>query len=383
MSNVRVPKPHYQYVDCLRGYAVLMVITCHLANEFPELPYRFKQLVTSGWFGVQLFFIASCLTLLMSWHAERNANGEVGLQAFFLRRFFRIAPAYYAAGALYFFVFPPAGGFDPAQALRTATFINAWYPGWLHAPGTWIIVPGGWSISVEFTFYAIFPLFATMVTSLRGALIALGVSLAVGGLVNLAALHAFMPLFPRELTENFLFFWFPNQLSVFALGAVAYFVMKDAERLMAFVEQHSGAIAIGAVIAFCVVAYLPLGKYVGSNPLVPAGHAASLALMVLVIALSRHKGMLVNRSAAALGKVSFSAYLVHYTVLRIFELFPDLLHTRATGWAAILFFVCGLVLTVLLTYVASIAYYSIIEQPGVRAGKQLIRHLRRPRALPA
>ena len=383
MNNSHSPKPHYQYVDCLRGYAVLMVIACHLAYEFPELPYRVKQLVTSGWFGVQLFFIASCLPLMMSWNAERNANGEVSLRAFFLRRFFRIAPAYYAAGLLYFVISPPLGGFDAAQALKAAAFINAWHPGWLTAPGTWNVVPGGWSISVEFTFYAVFPLFATLVTSLRGALVALAVSVVLGTVANLTALAAFTPHYPAESINNFLFFWFPNQFSVFALGAVAYFTMKDAPRVMAFIERHSGRIAIGAILAFCVLAFMPLGKYIGGQTLIPAGHAASLSLVVLVLALSRHKGLLVNRPAAEMGKVSFSAYLLHFMVLHIFGLFPDLLHTQVTGVPAILAYAVGLVLSVALTYLASVVTYHVIEQPGVQAGKRLIRQVRRVRPLPA
>ncbi|RKK05659.1 DUF1624 domain-containing protein [Pseudoroseomonas wenyumeiae] len=383
LNNSHSAKPHYQYVDCLRGYAVLMVIACHLAYEFPELPYRVKQLVTSGWFGVQLFFIASCLTLMMSWNAERNAKGEVSLRAFFLRRFFRIAPAYYAAGILYFVISPPPGGFDAMQALRTAVFINAWHPAWLTAPGSWNVVPGGWSISVEFTFYAVFPLFATLVTSLRSAVIALAASLVLGAVANLTVLGAFTPHYPAESISNFLFFWFPNQFSIFALGAVAYFMMKDAPRLMAFIERHSGLIATGAILSFCIVAFLPFGKYIGSQSLMPAGHAASLPLVVLVLALSRHKGVLVNRPAAAMGKVSFSAYLLHFMVLYIFGLFPDLLHTQATGIEAILAYAVGLVLTVVLTYLTSALSYYVIEQPGVQAGKRLIHQLRRPRPLPA
>jgi peptidoglycan/LPS O-acetylase OafA/YrhL len=373
-----IAKPHHRYVDCLRGYAVLMVIACHLAYQFPELPYRAKQLFTSGWSGVQLFFMASCLTLLMSWHAERNRAGEVDLQAFFLRRFFRIAPAYYAAGVLYFFLFPPATGFDAAQAARTMAFVNAWHPAWLTAPGSWIIVPGGWSISVEFTFYAVFPFFAALVTSLRGALIALGLSLLAGALINLAALGAFASFYPPDAVSNFLFFSFPNQISVFALGAVIYFVIKDAPRLMGLVERHNGLLAAGAILAFCGTAFLPLGKYLGGSPLVPAGQAASLCLAVLVVALSRHRGVLVNRPMAAIGQVSFSAYLLHFAVLELFPLLPDLLHTQATGAAAIVAYAVGFALTVLLTYLASVASYHAMEQPGMQAGKWLIRQFRRP-----
>lgn len=207
MSTSPPSKPHHLYVDCARGYAVLMVIACHLAYEFGDLPYPVKRLMVSGWFGVQLFFLASCLTLLMSWNAELSRKASVSVSAFFLRRVFRIAPAYYAAGLLYFLITPPPQGFDGWQALRAALFINAWHPAWTPTvPGAWPVVPGGWSISVEFAFYAVFPLMAGLVTSLRRALLLLALSIAFGTAANLAAFGLLSGTHGPGPVSNFLFF---------------------------------------------------------------------------------------------------------------------------------------------------------------------------------
>src|SRR6185437_8663436 len=97
-------KRHFLYIDCVRGYAILMVITCHVTYLYPQLPYPIHRLAASGWYGVQLFFLASCVTLLMSWNGEVAKHGSVNVINFFIRRFFRIAPAYYAAAVLYYFL---------------------------------------------------------------------------------------------------------------------------------------------------------------------------------------------------------------------------------------------------------------------------------------
>jgi peptidoglycan/LPS O-acetylase OafA/YrhL len=75
-------KPRFAYIDCVRGYAVLLVIASHLVEVFPKLPYPVRRLALSGWFGVQLFFLASSLTLLMLWYSERCRDGAVSLRAF-------------------------------------------------------------------------------------------------------------------------------------------------------------------------------------------------------------------------------------------------------------------------------------------------------------
>src|ERR1700761_4455064 len=111
--------PHVQFIDAVRGYAVSLVILCHTTYLFPELPYPVHRVAVLGWHGVQLFFLASAVTLLMSWHREIRRYGAADVGAFFLRRFFRIAPAYYVAALFYFWLTPPLSGFDATQGAAT------------------------------------------------------------------------------------------------------------------------------------------------------------------------------------------------------------------------------------------------------------------------
>ena len=66
--------PQKQYFTLpiyVRGYAILLVITCHETYWFPELPYPVHRVTVLGWHGVQLFFLASAVTLMMSWQYRR------------------------------------------------------------------------------------------------------------------------------------------------------------------------------------------------------------------------------------------------------------------------------------------------------------------------
>eukprot|EP01037_Dinobryon_pediforme_P012920 gene12920-13021_t len=330
-----------------------MVIAAHTTAAFAELPYPVKRLVTSGWFGVQLFFLGSAVTLLMSWHAELKRTGRVAIGAFFRRRFLRIAPAYYLAGALYFIAFPPATGFDFWQALRAAAFVNAWHPDWLPTTGGWAVVPGGWSISVEFSFYALFPLFAACITSLRRAVMALGVSVGIGVVANMVVGPGLVDRIGAAAAGNFLFFWFPNQISVFACGFVLFFLLTgDGDRiagLRAVLRRWATPAALGALLVFFGLGYAPAGHFLGDVPLVPTGQAACVPLMLFVLALAAAPTVFTNRVMAGLGTISFGAYLAHFAVIDGLNAFAGVFHFDATGYAAISRFSIFLAVVVIVT----------------------------------
>ena len=56
-------KPKFAYIDCLRGYAVLMVMINHVTYAIPQLPWRVHQLGAFGWHGVQLHHAADVVQL--------------------------------------------------------------------------------------------------------------------------------------------------------------------------------------------------------------------------------------------------------------------------------------------------------------------------------
>jgi peptidoglycan/LPS O-acetylase OafA/YrhL len=368
-------KPQLQYIDCVRGYAILMVITCHTVYEFPDVPFVLHRLGAAGWYGVQLFFLASAVTLLMSWSYDVRKNGSADIGSFYIRRFFRVAPAYYLAGLFYFFFQPPLH-FSARQAITTAAFINAWSPAWLAVkPAVWYVVPGGWSISVEFSFYAIFPLFAAFVTSLRNALIFTIAAICFGLFANLGAIAILRGAYTPVQTANFLFFWFPNELSVFALGGVLFMLLRETpadSRWRSLIYRHPTLASLISIFAFCIAALSRPGHYIGAPGYAPDTIVFSVPLMLLILALSSGRGFLVNRFAAAMGKISFSAYLFHYVALRVLAILPYGF-THATRFVGAIAFAAGWLIVVALTFAVAQGSYLIIELPMIGLGKKLIR----------
>ncbi|WP_158921967.1 acyltransferase [Acidisphaera sp. S103] len=374
-------RPHFAYIECVRGYAILLVILCHATYLFPGLPYPVHRVTVLGWHGVQLFFLASAVTLMMSWQYEKARDGSASVGAFFVRRLFRIAPAYYLASVLYFWLEPPTGGFDPVQAAATYLFVNVWHPVLMGTtPGSWIVVPGDWSIGVEFTFYAVFPILACTITSLSRAVYLFLGTLLAGAALNALAWPSLEATFGAVPADNFLYFWFPNQMSVFALGLCLFHLLDRDRGRRSVLAAYPKLIMTASVAAVASCAFIPTPQWLNLRmPLPPTFLLVSLAMAVFVLALARSpSGLFLNRPVALTGRVSFSAYLLHFAVLKVVaDWASPWVNFHVTGWFSIVAFACALVCIIPIVVAASWCTYRLIETPMINVGKDLIRRHRR------
>jgi peptidoglycan/LPS O-acetylase OafA/YrhL len=359
------------YVDAVRGWAILLVITCHVGGSIAGLPYPLHKLTNFGWQGVQLFFLASAVTLMMSWR-RHDATSATAVRDFFLRRFLRIAPMYYAGALIYYVFEPPAGGFDLAQLLRALTFVNAWAPSWTPTTGDWMVVPGGWSIGVEFTFYALFPILASLITSMRRAILLFVVAFVAAVFANRVGAAAYAATDHMALV-NFLYFWFPNQAPVFALGLVVYHALNSDRlpRLGRLASYGLLALAVGLSVVVAENPWKP--EYFAGFTLAPPVLFATLAFMAFVYALAKGAPTLFTHVwMQRLGVLSFSCYVLHF--LFVYEL-PTwtgrIVDVHATGLKAIVAVGLLWVLTLAATVAAATLTHQWIEKPGMRLARTL------------
>lgn len=376
---------HLQVIDALRGYAILVVIAVHTLGHVPDLVWPVRRVMVMGFYGVQLFFLASAVTLMMSWHRSTDPFGPRSLK-FLVRRLFRIAPLYWLAVVFYWFAYQiRAEDFSLQLLFATLFFYNAWSPYLIPTVPGWTPVPGGWSIGVEFCFYFTFPLIATLVTSLRRALVF--VALSAG--VMLAASHFGQGLYPEigaEERANFLYFWPPNQLAVFALGFLLYHLVKHEPTRRRIIGSRLSAdqaslVMLGATLA--VALSIGLNKFFDWSHGLPPTHLVMTMLFVpwALVLILKPSGRVINRAITGLGKVSFSAYVLHFAVLKytghfLHQVWP----VAKSGVYSIAFEAVFLALALVLIRAIGEASYRLIEQPFINLGKALLGRLRRPPA---
>jgi peptidoglycan/LPS O-acetylase OafA/YrhL len=186
-------------LDGLRGIAVLLVVAAHIGwlDEADRLLQRHHHphiaWVTefdAGDLGVSIFFVISgfLITTLLIRHDD--SAGRVSLKNFYVRRFFRIFPPYYAyllaIAALWALHMVPM---LPGAFASAALYVSNYYPYRVSQPGSvsWL-VGHSWSLSLEEQFYMLWPACLHWLGRRRSA--ALGVVLIVlAPLARVLTLH--------------------------------------------------------------------------------------------------------------------------------------------------------------------------------------------------
>jgi peptidoglycan/LPS O-acetylase OafA/YrhL len=152
-ANSTQPKKFYG-LDHLRALAIIMVFSFHyciISNGEPSWLNNISQL---GWTGVDLFFVLSGFLISSQLFEEIKRTGGFSYKTFFLKRCFRILPAYWTVLAIYF-CFP---AFHEREALsplwKFLTFTQNFGLN-LKNEGTF---SHAWSLCVEEHFYFFLPL---------------------------------------------------------------------------------------------------------------------------------------------------------------------------------------------------------------------------------
>ena len=353
----------YAYIDALRGYAILGVIAVHTAQNVPALRWPLRDLAASGRYGVQLFFVVSALTLMMSWQA-RSGN----IYSFYIRRLFRIAPMFWLAIPFYCLIDglgPQAlapDGISSLEILLTVTFLHGWYPESINS-----VVPGGWSIAVEMTFYAVFPALVALLRLWPRAGAAFLLSFFLSMLMNKLAMQTIFLLAPNEselLASAFKSWWFFNQLPVFLVGINVFCALQKR-------KPSSAILQITLLLTIVAILLLPYLK------VLPGNIEYALCFGVLTYCLgSGAGGLLVNSVICHIGKISYSCYLWHFAVLKLLKKAPEWISWEygdelETSFSSDSLYVIMFLAVTSVTAVLSAITHRVIEQPMIAFGNRV------------
>lgn len=357
-------------LEGLRGLLAVWVMLGHWATS---IAVSFQPLRQNFWDvqAVDVFIILSgfVITLLLT-------RGSKGYGAYIVRRWFRIAPAYLVVLLAAAWLLPwtgqvldflPSSGsmhavrqdihaatqahFD-AHLLLHLTLLHGLIPETLlpHAP--YAFVGQAWSVSLEWQFYLLAPLFYVLIRRWRSRAYAVALILMLAGLV--ACNHFF----------NFGQAFVGTKLPLFALGAASCWLWHySAARNLPFSLQRMRFIS-GALVGCCLAS------------MQEALLGPALWLLVLhCLLVARTQGdslearlcvVLRWRPVQFLGRISYTLYLVHFLVMMGCV---ALLHPLALS--PVPFATALLVLLMPTAILAAWVLSVLVERPAMQMGKKL------------
>ena len=354
----------YDFVDALRGFAILGVMFLHVRN-YMDLKGPLKVILGYGMYGVQLFYVVSSFSLYLSLKQREIKDGKRLFPYYFIRRFFRIAPLFYFCVLVYMLIYgtAPRGtakdGVGLGAVLTTVSFVNGWVPSHINS-----IISGQWSVAIETNFYFLLPLFFLYIRGLRSAIIAMFGMVLAGILAKKAFLFgvALAGAGNPDRYSEFLYFWLPSQLGVFGAGIVLYYLFVryfgDASK-QKMTKWVAAALVIGGIAYFVFEMVSPFGFW--------KHFFVSFGFILIAMGLAGHPfKLLVNPLTCHIGRVSFSAYLLHTLVIEVVGHFM-----RDYPKNPSMYFVMMVPVLALSVGLSTLTYWWI-ELPGQSLGKWLI-----------
>jgi len=318
-------------LDHLRALAITYVFLFHYSTHFPH-PKWLERVGEFGWTGVDLFFVLSGYLVGGQLLRMQALGGRIASGEFYIKRFFRIIPAYLLVVWIYFLIpaFREHEGIAPLWKFLTFTQnfgLNlAAGRAFSHA----------WSLCVEEHFYLVLPLLIGLL-AVRGSArkaIWIGASVLIGGLILRA--YSWLEFFYPQ--GNIVAWWewvyYPtyNRLDGLLFGvcaaAVQYFMPPMWQQLT---SRWKLIALVGVALLYCSYV-LSADQYsfvasVFSFPLIAAAYGCLLLAAVSPSSIL-HRVRLATTSFIA--TASYAIYLTHKGVIHIsqdlsasFGLAPD------------------------------------------------------------
>lgn len=356
-------KRRLEFLDALRGLAAAYVVVYHmLLLPQPNLtsPRWAEKFALAGGTGVTLFFIVSAFSLYYTMPLrlkERNPTFS-----FYLHRYFRIAPLFYflivislIRDAWMFGVTHSA--FDITASM---SFVFNLIPTKQES-----FVWAGWTIGVEMMFYVVFPLIYARIRSVGNALAFFFGCLLLWLSIQLVLDYVAMPdPWKQSILQWSTFKHFP----IFAVGIViyhAFVAIYAVERGGAARKNAGNALLWGGVFGFTALLQGWLPDIFGNSYY---WQGIIFGCLFMGLALSPWR-LVVNAATRYLGKISYSVYLVHTTV--IFFMTPAYHWIYLHSPSLTISFLASLALTFAVVLPISALTYRFVEEPGIALGKKI------------
>lgn len=322
----RMQKQHYRGIDGLRMIACIGIVMMHvLGNGNYQLTgYVFENLIPTFTNLVFLFMVISAFGLC-SGYKDSFLNGQIDLEKFYLKRYSKILPFFAVLVFMDLLLSPSL--YSLIEAVADITLLFGLFPNHISVIGV------GWFLGVVFVFYLIFPFYCILLKNKKRAWFTFLVSL----FFNYAGTYYFQ-IDRVNIMYSFCYF---------VAGGLIHLYQ---ESLTDFSKKYPW-VSLGAIVV-SIALYLGIGT---DTILILA-----VSCSMLIYALGREGGILVNPVASFMSSISMELYLAHMIIFRVLEKLK-LTYMFPSGLAC---YVSSLCLTLLGAIIFSLVLKRILSYMG-------------------
>ncbi len=367
------PTPHnatrFEALDLLRAVAITLVFFFHYMILQGGQPTWLPKISRFGWTGVDLFFVLSGFLIAHQLFTQMKKEQKFSLKAFFVKRFFRIIPAYWVVLAVYF-LFP---FFREKEALPPLWKFLTFTQNFTMNPMNLGTFSHAWSLCVEEHFYFFLPLMLLGLQRLK----ILNSSFVLVALLFISGFairtYCYQQLYlPRMDEENSWIFWYKylyyptyTRLDGLLVGVTIAMIYVFRPVFWKKITRYGNAILVASLLllygASCICEdEQSFAASIFGFPLVDLGYG-----LLLISGISPGSVIfgLKSRASTFIAAISFSIYLTHKGMVRMTHrlLDPLALHENLM-----------LVICIFTSLAGAYLLYKCVEQPFMKLRKKLI-----------
>jgi peptidoglycan/LPS O-acetylase OafA/YrhL len=350
-------------LDHLRSLAIFIVFLYHYYLLIDGGHAWLPKIARFGWTGVDLFFVLSGFLISSQLFSQLREQQKISYYEFFIKRSFRIQPAFWFTVALYFCFpfFREEEGLPPLWKLLTFTQnlgLDASRDGaFSHA----------WSLCVEEHFYFFIPLILILLQSLRITKKSYWLILALFLFSFTIRIFSYYHFFiPKIGEENSLMYWYKyvyyptyNRLDGLLVGVAIAFIYQFYPDFWDRISKYGNYFFIISLFILLASYFLFQDQFsiytaIFGFPLIAAGYG-----MLVIGAISPSTFLYRwNSKATTFGAtISYAIYLTHKGIIHITSQF--LANLKIDGY--LLLFICIAACTL-----GAVILNRVIEKPFMK-----------------
>lgn len=378
-------------LDGLRAFAIITVMLFHTDNYFQHvdlsiLGAKFQNLIYNGFCGVDLFFVLS--GFLITSQILKSPLTKDNTKKFFIKRFLRIAPAYYVI-LIFVTLFIRVQSDVSEATLPTHDIFTKWFPPFfshlLFLQDYFFRFPPimtvFWTLAIEIKFYFLCPVFVYFLNKFQDENTKV---LAISGVfIGYILLRYF--IFAHYLSTNTMdmneYLWnvrstFHTTLDGLMIGGLCAYVNKNQVAQTFLKKKYVANVLVSLGLVLFIILMLPVKYYaIDRNvtlfeiAILPVCVALVFGMIVLgAVNKSHAESFLSHESLKFIATISYCLYLVHILVLKYLQ--PVGKSNLFQNWNINAIWFCMTILYFCIAIMISYILHRIVEKPCIDWSKK-------------